>query len=32
MVLGQLSATQATQLLQDNGGFIRQALVNAGIK
>lgn len=32
MVLGQLSATQATQLLQDNGGFIRQALVNARIK
>ncbi|MGY5958616.1 N-acetylmuramic acid 6-phosphate etherase [Kosakonia sp. BK9b] len=32
MVLGQLSATQAAQLLQDNGGFIRQALNNAGMK
>ncbi len=32
MVLGQLSAEQATHLLADNGGFIRQALVDAGIK
>lgn len=31
MVLGQLSAAQAAQLLQDNGGFIRQALVNTGM-
>ncbi|SFT96909.1 N-acetylmuramic acid 6-phosphate etherase [Kosakonia arachidis] len=32
MVLGQLSAEQATHLLADNGGFIRQALGDAGIK
>ncbi|XTZ37828.1 N-acetylmuramic acid 6-phosphate etherase [Salmonella enterica] len=29
MVLGQLSAEQAAKLLQDNGGFIRQALAQA---
>ncbi len=32
MVLGGLSAEQAAHLLADNGGFIRQALVNAGVK
>lgn len=31
MVLGGLSAEQAAHLLADNGGFIRQALVNAGV-
>lgn len=30
MVLGNLAADQAQQLLKDNGGFIRQALHNAG--
>lgn len=30
MVLGNLQAEQARQLLKDNGGFIRQALHNAG--
>ncbi|MDW8845088.1 N-acetylmuramic acid 6-phosphate etherase [Erwinia sp. MMLR14_017] len=30
MVLGNLEAEQARQLLKDNGGFIRQALHNAG--
>lgn len=31
MVLGQVSATQAKQLLEDNGGFIRQALGNTRV-
>ena len=30
MVLGNLEAEQARQILKDNGGFIRQALHNAG--
>lgn len=31
MVLGQISAAQAKQLLKNNGGFIRQALANARV-
>lgn len=31
MVLGQISAAKAKQLLEDNGGFIRQALGNARV-
>ena len=31
MVLANLTSAQAKQLLHDNGGFIRQALANAGI-